>query len=90
MSDQQHGDRGAGGTGEDLDPPLESEVTSEVLSGGAGASGEDASAGGSDAAERGGSSADETSPGSDGDGAEAGYTAPGELETDPEPVEPTD
>lgn len=82
MSDQ-HTDRGAGGTGEDLDPPLEQEVTADVLAGGS--AGSDAVSGGT-----GGSSADETSPGSDGDGVEAGYTTPGELVGDPEPVEPTD
>ncbi|MFS0700632.1 hypothetical protein AB6N24_11740 [Cellulomonas sp. 179-A 4D5 NHS] len=45
---------------------------------------------GSGADDTGGSSADETSPGSDGDGVEAGYTPPDELVRDPEPVEPTD
>ncbi|MGW6130688.1 hypothetical protein ACWFNE_11755 [Cellulomonas sp. NPDC055163] len=35
------------------------------------------------------SSADETSPGSDGDGVEAGYTTPEELAGDPGEGEPT-
>lgn len=76
------------GTGEDLDPPLEQEVTPDVLSGGS--SGGGTSGTGSTSPDAGGSTADEATPGSDGDGAESGYTAPGELAEDPSPAEPTD
>lgn len=80
MSEQQRGDHGTGGTSEDHERPQGPGTTH----------GDDSEASPGSDADRGGSPADETSPGSDGDGVEVGYTAPEDLEDGRKPGEPTD